>query len=136
MSHACVVAFGVIMAGFSTGLYYIGISMGYLYLLMGVIVSSAVLPAALTLLWKRMNWQAAVFSPILGLACSLTAWLVTCKVQYGELNVENTGKNNPMLGKNPDVALVLSWSFLNYIWSLWVDESPSDGYHSTGFDGS
>lgn len=106
MAHACVIGFGILMAGFSTGLYYIGISMGYLYLLMGVIVSSAVLPAALTLLWRKMNWQAAVFSPILGLACSLTAWLVTCKVQYGELTVETTGKNNPMLGKilTPKIA--------------------------------
>lgn len=41
MSHACVVGFGFIMAAFSTGLFYAGVSMGYLYLLMGVIVSSA-----------------------------------------------------------------------------------------------
>lgn len=33
----------------------IGISIGYLYLLMGVIISSAVLPATLTLMWKKQN---------------------------------------------------------------------------------
>lgn len=51
------------MAGFATGLYYVGISMGYLYLLMGVIISSAVIPTTLSILWKDFNWYAAVISP-------------------------------------------------------------------------
>jgi Na+/proline symporter len=99
-SHSSVVAFAVIMAGFSTGLYYIGISMGYLYLLMGVIISSAVLPITLTLMWKRMNWYAAVFSPILGFAVSVGSWLGTAKADFGELTVASTGSNNPMLVGN------------------------------------
>jgi Na+/proline symporter len=80
------------MAGFSAGLYYAGVSMGYLYLLMGVIVSSAVLPASFSLLWKKQNVYAATISPILGLACSLTAWLVTTKVKYGIITIETSGK--------------------------------------------
>jgi Na+/proline symporter len=56
MSHVMVVGFAFAMAAWSTGLYYIGISMGYLYLLMGVIISSAVLPATLTLMWSKQNW--------------------------------------------------------------------------------
>jgi hypothetical protein len=115
MAHCCVVGFALIMAGFSVGLYYIGtwlgllfslfrdvhgmvitdmaigISLGYLYLLMGVIVSSAVLPASLTLLWKRQNMIAATVSPVLGLVTSLVAWLVTAKKQYGSLSVDSTG---------------------------------------------
>ncbi|KAI9835472.1 MAG: hypothetical protein M1819_002390 [Sarea resinae] len=83
-----------------------GVSMGYLYLLMGVIISSAVLPASLTLLWKDQNMIAAAVSPILGLATSLIAWLVTAKKQYGTLTVESTGANNPMLAGN--VAALLS----------------------------
>ena len=73
ISHACVAGFGLVMAAFSTGLYYAGISMGYLYLLMGVIISSAVLPATLTLMWKGQNVYAAALSPILGLICSIIA---------------------------------------------------------------
>lgn len=99
-SHSAVVGFAVIMAGFSTGLYYIGISLGYLYLLMGVIISSAVLPITLTLMWKRMNWYAAVFSPILGFAISVGSWLGTAKADFGELTVASTGANNPMLVGN------------------------------------
>ncbi|GME45427.1 Urea active transporter protein [Neofusicoccum parvum] len=105
-AHSSVVLFGLLMASFSTGLYYAGISMGYLYLLMGVIVSSAVLPASLTLLWRRQNRAAATLSPILGLATSLVAWLATAKAQHGALTVASTGANDPMLAGN--VAALLS----------------------------
>lgn len=65
--------------------------MGYLYLMMGVIVSSAVLPATLTLMWSKQNTIAATLSPIFGLVSSLVAWLVTAKKQFGNLSVDSTG---------------------------------------------
>ncbi|KAI4254537.1 MAG: hypothetical protein LQ352_003045 [Teloschistes flavicans] len=111
MAHTCVVAYAILLAAFSTALYYIGISMGYLYLMMGVIISSAVLPAAVTLLWSGQNMIAATLSPILGLACSLIAWLVTAKKQYGNLSVASTGSNNPMLAGNV-VALLSPLIFI------------------------
>lgn len=111
MSHSCVVGFAIIMAAFSTGLYYAGISMGYLYLMMGVIISSAVIPTSLTLLWSQQSWSAATFSPILGLACSLIAWLVTAKKEGGDLSVDSTGANNPMLAGNV-VALLSPLIFI------------------------
>ena len=79
------------MAGFSTGLYYAGIGMGYIYLMMGCIISSAVLPATLTLMWKDQNWVAAALSPVLGLIVALIAWLTTAKSTCGTLDVECTG---------------------------------------------
>jgi len=100
MSYAGVFFFALALAAFSTGLYYIGISMGYLYLMMGVIISAAVLPATLTLLWDGQSWAAATFSPLLGFACSLTGWLVKAKTEFGELSVAATGSNMPMLVGN------------------------------------
>lgn len=91
ISHMSCIVYSIIMAGFATGLYYAGIGMGYLYLLMGVIISSAVFPGAMTLLWKGQNRIAAALSPPLGLAVSLIAWLVTAKTQYGVLTVDTTG---------------------------------------------
>lgn len=91
ISHMSCVLFAVCMASFATGLYYAGIGMGYLYLLMGVIISSAVFPGAMTLLWKGQNWIAAAGSPVLGLAMSLIAWLVTAKKESGVLTVSTTG---------------------------------------------
>ncbi|KAI9725616.1 MAG: hypothetical protein M1828_002901 [Chrysothrix sp. TS-e1954] len=100
VTHVSVILYAIALASFSTGLYYIGISMGYLYLLMGVIISSAVLPASLTLLWSNQSWLAATLTPPLGLCCSLIAWLVTAKKQGGELTVKSTGANDPMLAGN------------------------------------
>lgn len=85
--------------------------MGYLYLMMGVIISSAVLPAALTLLWSKQSWLACTLTPPLGLACSLAAWLIQAKVQYGNLSVESTGSNYPMLAGNV-VALLSPLVFI------------------------
>jgi urea-proton symporter len=83
--------------------------MGYLYLMMGVVISGAVIPVALVLLWKDMNWQAAAASPMLALACALTAWLVTAHTECGELSVSCTGSNYPMLaGEYPRRSNLLS----------------------------
>ncbi|RYP80169.1 hypothetical protein DL770_006364 [Monosporascus sp. CRB-9-2] len=101
MSHTSVVAYGTIMAGFSVGLYYAGISMGWLYLWMGVMISAAVIPATLTLFWKRQNWIAASGAPVLGLISALIAWTVTCYKQFdGVLNVDTLGSDMPMLAGN------------------------------------
>src|SRR2546429_77662 len=78
---------------------------------MGVIVSSAVVPATLTLMWKRQNAIAAAATPILGLICSLIAWLVTAKKEGGVLSVDTTGANNPMLAGNV-VALLSPLIFI------------------------
>jgi urea-proton symporter len=119
-SHGAVVGFALFMAGFSTGLYYIGISLGYLYLLMGVIISSAVLPITLTLMWKRMNWYAAVFTPILGFVASVSSWLGTAQHDYGELTVDSTGANNPMLVGNV-VALLSPIVFIAVLTAIKPD---------------
>lgn len=51
VNYVSMTAFALFMGGFSTMLYYIGVGMGYLYLLMGVIISSGVIPATMTLVW-------------------------------------------------------------------------------------
>ena len=118
VNYISMTAFALFMGGFSTMLYYIGIGMGYLYLLMGVIISSAVVPAAMTLIWKdqvslqslfamssynansSQSWAAATFSPILGFCCSMAAWLGTTSATTGEISIESTGANTPMLVGN------------------------------------
>ena len=111
ISHVIVVAYALFISTFSVGLWYAGISMGYLYVMMGVIISSAVLPASLTLLWADQSWAAATFAPILGFISSVTAWLVRTKIKYGELTVDTTGSNDPMLIGNA-VALLAPIVFI------------------------
>lgn len=42
-------------------------------------------------MWKKQNTIAATLSPILGLASSLIAWLVTAQKESGNLSVASTG---------------------------------------------
>ncbi|CAK7568240.1 MAG: urea active transporter [Sporothrix epigloea] len=116
MSHCMVIGYAVFIASFSVGLWYAGISMGYLYLMMGVIVSSAVLPVTLTLTWSGQNRWAAALTPIVGLALAVVAWLVTAKKQCGSLDVDCTGSNEPMLAGN--VVALLSPLVLIPIFTL------------------
>lgn len=116
MSHCIVVGYAVFIASFSVGLHYAGISMGYLYLMMGVIISAAVLPATLTLTWSGQNKWAAALSPVLGLAFALVAWLVTARKQCGDLGVLCTGSNNPMLAGN--VVALLSPAVIIPVFTL------------------
>ncbi len=63
ISHVIVVGYAVFIATFAVGLWYAGISMGYLYVMMGVIISSAVLPATLALTWSGQNkWAVRLLS--------------------------------------------------------------------------
>lgn len=100
MSHVVVVVYALVISSVSVGLYYNGISMGYLYVLMGVLISAAVLPATLTLVWKGQNKWAATLSPIFGTAFAIIGWLVTAKKTCGVLDIACTGSNNPMLAGN------------------------------------
>ncbi|KAI1662819.1 Na+/solute symporter [Daldinia decipiens] len=116
MSHVIVVLYALFISTFSVGLYYAGISMGYLYLMMGCIISSAVIPATLTLVWKGQNKWAAALSPVFGLAFALIAWLVTARRECGALDVTCTGSNYPMLAGN--VVALLSPLVLIPIFTL------------------
>ncbi|KKA26285.1 hypothetical protein TD95_000082 [Thielaviopsis punctulata] len=140
MSHCIVVAYAVFICSFSVGLHYAGISMGYLYLMMGCVISSAVIPATLTLVWPGQNKYAAGLSPLLGLVCALTAWLVTAKKECGSLDIECTGSNNPMLAGNVTALLspalfvpLLSYGFglQNYDWKSMMAIRRGDDHDMT-----
>ncbi|KAI6782551.1 uncharacterized protein J7T54_003562 [Emericellopsis cladophorae] len=105
MSHMAMIGYAIIICLVSVGLWYNGISMGYLYLLMGVLISAAVIPATLTLMWKGQNKWAATLSPILGFICAIIAWLVTASKTCGVLDVACTGSNDPMLAGNVTALL-------------------------------
>ncbi|PHH85559.1 hypothetical protein CDD83_250 [Cordyceps sp. RAO-2017] len=135
MSHACMVLYAAVICCVSVGLLYNGISMGYLYLLMGVLISAAVIPATLTLLWSRQNRVAAALTPVLGTACAIVAWLVTASRTCGRLDVECTGSNDPMLAGNVTAllsplvfvpALCLGFGFDRYDWRSMMDIRKAD----------
>nr|CAG8612685.1 16060_t:CDS:2 [Entrophospora candida] len=115
-SHYSVCAFGIIMGILATILNFIGISLGYLYLLMGILCSPAVIPVAFTITWKKQTKSAAVGASIIGLVCGVVSWLATAQGLFGELTITTTGHNYPMLAGNL-VSLGMS-GLVATIWSL------------------
>ncbi|CAM9023928.1 unnamed protein product [Wickerhamomyces anomalus] len=97
VSHASCIIFGLVMIGFSIGLHYGGVSMGFLYELMGIIIASAVIPASLTMFWSRQNWAAAVISPVLGSLVGIISWLASAKSMFGSASYDNLFEDDPML---------------------------------------
>jgi len=115
-SHYSVIAFGILMGVLAVILNYIGISLGYLYLLMGIITSPAVIPVAFTLTWRKQSKEAAIGSSIIGVVCGITAWLVTAGKLSNEITIASTGADYPMLAGNL-VSLGTS-GIVATIWSL------------------
>ncbi|KAK8131911.1 urea active transporter [Apiospora kogelbergensis] len=143
MSHVIVVCYALFISTFSVGLYYAGISMGYLYLMMGVVISAAVIPATLTLVWAGQNKWAAALSPVFGLAFALVAWLVTAKRECGSLGVACTGSNNPMLAGNvvallSPLVLIPAFTLLfgldHYDWQSMLAIRKGDDDDAVGVD--
>lgn len=134
-SHVAMVAFALAVCCVSVGLHYNGISMGYLYLLMGVLISAAVVPATLTILWPGQNKWAAALSPLLGTASAVAAWLVTAKKTCGALDVACTGSNDAMLAGNLVAllspllfvpVLTLAFGLDSYDWKSMMEISQGD----------
>ena len=111
MSHMSVIAFAYVMAGFAIGLYYAGISMGYLYELMGIIIGGAVLPSTLTLLSRKQNKQAVIFTPIIATGFAIFSWLLCTKMKFKTVTVDTTFEDDSMLTGNV-VALLSPLVFI------------------------
>jgi len=98
--------------------FYIGISMGWLYVrcfwclsqdnakgrrqtFMGVILGSGVVPIALCITWSRANKWGCIGGSIAGFFAGLVAWLVTTSAcNGGVINVTTSGGDYEMLAGN------------------------------------
>ncbi|OCH88015.1 urea transporter [Obba rivulosa] len=101
MSHAMVALFAVVMGLLGLIFFYIGISMGWLYEFMGVVLGSAVVPIAVCVTWSKANKWGSICGAIAGFFCGLIAWLITtAKLNSNQLNVTTTGGDLEMLAGN------------------------------------
>ncbi|KAI9357535.1 Sodium:solute symporter family-domain-containing protein [Pilaira anomala] len=120
-SHICVITFGILMGILAVLLNLTGISLGYLYTLMGVLISSAVFPLAMTLLWSKQSKEAAIASPILGFFCAVGTWLAVTYGMYGKFTIETSSRNFPMMAGN--LVALLSPIIFTSIISLWKPDN-------------
>jgi Na+/proline symporter len=119
VSRATIIGFGLGMGGLAVALLAMGLSLGFVYLAMGVLIGSAVIPIALTITWKKTDKYAAVAGAIGGLVVALAAWVgtaITLPAYGGQLSLASLGDNFSMLYGN--VAGILVGGAITAIGSL------------------
>ena len=80
VSRITIVGFGLGMGGLAVILLHMGLSLGFVYLAMGILIGSAVIPIALTILWKRTNRVAATAGAVIGLLGSCHYMGLSCSI--------------------------------------------------------
>ena len=119
ISRMTIVGFGIGMGGLAVLLLHMGLSLGFVYLAMGIIIGAAVIPIALTILWKRTNRVAATAGAVIGLMVAVTTWVVTAASLPefgGEISLASLGHNYSMLFGN--VAGILTGGAIAVFGSL------------------
>lgn len=101
VSRYTIIGFGIGMGGLAVILLSMGLSLGFVYLAMGVLIGSAVIPIALTITWRRTNKYAATAGAIIGLVVALGTWTgVAASLYDGEISLASLGDNYSMLFGN------------------------------------
>ncbi|KDQ15297.1 hypothetical protein BOTBODRAFT_174141 [Botryobasidium botryosum FD-172 SS1] len=101
VSHAMVAAYALFMGIAGLIFYYIGVSMGWLYTFMGVILGSAVVPIAVAVTWKKANKWGCIGGAWGGFAAGIISWLVaTSALHGGVINVVTSGDDYAVLTGN------------------------------------
>lgn len=103
VSRATILGFGLGMGGLAIILLQMGLSLGFVYLGMGIIIGSAVVPIALAILWKRTNKVAATMGTIIGFFVAISVWVgvaASLPAYGGAVNLASLGDNYSMLFGN------------------------------------
>ncbi|KAL6642361.1 hypothetical protein ACP70R_020542 [Stipagrostis hirtigluma subsp. patula] len=100
VSRAVVFVFGCLMGVLAVVLNLVGVSLGWMYMAMGVIIGPAVIPLALLLLWRKANAVGAMLGAGVGSVFGVAVWLTVAKVQYGRVDLDSTSRNAPALAGN------------------------------------
>lgn len=119
VSRATIVGFGLGMGGLAVMLLSMGLSLGFVYLAMGILIGSAVIPIALTILWKKTHRVAATLGAIIGLFVAVSTWIlvaISLPDFGGELSLASLGHNYSMLFGN--IAGILTGGAVTIIGSL------------------
>lgn len=97
ISRYTILGFGMGMGILASILFHSGFSLQYVYLMMGILIGSAVAPISFALLWKKTNKYAATLAAVLGLACGVFSWLYSANTMFGEISLSSTGNLIPLL---------------------------------------
>jgi uncharacterized membrane protein len=102
----------------------VGISMGWVYVFMGNMIGSAVLPVAWSITWKDCSALGAIVGAVAGLILSIVSWIIGAAAWYCEVNYWSLFKDEPLLvgnlvailGSGFICAMISVMSPQNYDW--------------------
>jgi len=130
-SRATIVVFGLGMGTLAGILLGMGLSLGFVYLAMGILIGSAVIPIALTITWSKTSRGGAVSGALIGVILALITWtsIAAAESPTGTVDIASLGGAFPMLFGN--VVAILSSGFICVVVSLaqnkkydWKDLNP------------
>mmetsp|Transcript_4834 Transcript_4834/g.9784 ORF Transcript_4834/g.9784 Transcript_4834/m.9784 type:complete len:263 (+) Transcript_4834:256-1044(+) len=101
-----------------------GLNLGWVYLFMGVVIGSAVIPLWNMMTWSKASGTGAVIAAWSGLVLALIGWLVGAKIQGGSVTVATLGTNEVMLSGN--LIAIFSSGIIHYIYSKFIDPQDYD----------
>jgi urea-proton symporter len=114
VSRVVIVVFGLVMGALSILLAEIGLNLGWVYLFMGVVIGSAVVPLWNMMTWNKASGTGAVIAAWAGLVLALVSWLVAAQIQSGEITIDALGANEVMLSGN--LVAICSSGIIHYIY--------------------
>lgn len=124
VSRIVIVVFGLFMGGFSIALFEMGLNLGWVYLFMGIVIGSAVIPLWNLMTWDKASGTGAVIAAWSGLVLAIVGWLVGAQIQSGSITVDNLGTNEVMLSGN--LIAIFSSGIIHYIYSKFIDDTTFD----------
>lgn len=124
VSRVVIVLFGLFMGLFSILLAVMGLNLGWVYLFMGIIIGSAVIPLWNLMTWDKASGKGAVIAAWSGFFLAVIIWLIAAKIQGGKVTVATLGSNEVMLTGN--LVAILSSGLIHYCYSKFVDPTVYD----------
>ncbi|KAJ5703547.1 hypothetical protein N7493_011472 [Penicillium malachiteum] len=93
VSHYIIPLFAIFAASAPTGLNHAGFSVSFLITVSGILVDSAIVPMACTIMWSKQSKIAVIASPLISSVASIMAWLLTAQSTEGDINITTLSAN-------------------------------------------
>lgn len=123
-SRIVIVVYGLFMGAFSIALFEMELNLGWVYLFMGIVIGSAVMPLWFMMTWSKASGTGAIVAAWSGFVLAISGWLIAAKIQGEEITVDTLGTDEVMLSGN--LIAILSSGFIHVVWSLFIDKTEYD----------
>ncbi|ESO83679.1 hypothetical protein LOTGIDRAFT_169159 [Lottia gigantea] len=118
LKNWCLVIVSICIVPLTILLDIIQLNLGWVYLFMGVLIGSAVIPISLSMFWNRLTGIGMVCGSLSGTILALIVWMSVASLYEGGLGdfLINTGKEIPMLCGN--LTSILAGGLITVVVSL------------------